>query len=59
MGKQSVMGVLQRAKTERDISRIRVQVVQDTTRETLHGTIKANVQAGCEVFTTRQRVIVD
>lgn len=55
VGKCIVLGALERAKTERDISRVRVQVVQDTTRETLHGFIKGNVQTGAEVFTDAHR----
>jgi hypothetical protein len=43
--KIAVMGILERGGT------VRLKVVPDTTRKTLHGEIKANVQQRAEVFT--------
>lgn len=55
VGKTIVMGVLERAKTEKDISKIRVAIIPNTTQGTLHGVIKHNVTLGAEVFTDAAR----
>ncbi len=55
VGKIVVLGVLQRAKCEKDVSQIRVKVIPDTTQETLHAEIKSNVTLGAEVFTDAHR----
>jgi transposase-like protein len=43
--KIAVMGILERG------GNVRLKVVKDTTRKTLHGEIRANVQEGADVFT--------
>jgi transposase-like protein len=50
VGKEVVMGILERA-TETDHSTMRAKVVADTTKDTLHTEIRANVEPGAEVFT--------
>src|SRR5437764_1257277 len=50
VGKEIVMGILERGK-EKGRSRIRAKVIPDTTRQTLHGEVKAHVTPGAEVFT--------
>jgi transposase-like protein len=49
-GKTIVMGILERA-AEMNVSNIRTKVVPDTTSNTLHAEIKANVETGAELNT--------
>jgi hypothetical protein len=63
-GKAIVMGLLERhgidksqkvvdtiGTKDKKASRVRVKVIQNTDRETLHGEVKANVTPGSELFT--------
>lgn len=49
VGKATVMGMLERK------GKVRAKVVADTTRETLHGEIKENVEQGANLFTDEWR----
>ena len=67
VGKQIVLGVLERGNTQKDengklrkkdervYSQIRVNIIPDTTQVTLHGEIKANVTEDAEVYTDAHR----
>ena len=49
-GKEIVMGILQRAK-EQEASKIRAKVIQNTSKSTLQGEIRANVEPGAALYT--------
>lgn len=52
--KTVVLGILQRSRGE-SVSRLRAGVIQDTGRATLHGAIRATIDAGATVYTDAWR----
>jgi transposase-like protein len=55
VGKDIVMGILERATNGQPASQIRTKVFPDTGRETLHAEIKASVAKGSTVYTDAHR----
>jgi transposase-like protein len=51
VGKAIVVAVLERSSEVGKTSKVRTKVAQNTTRETLHGLVKSNVQSGSNVYT--------
>jgi hypothetical protein len=49
-GKEIVMGILQRAK-DTEASKMRAKVIPNTSKETLQGEVRANVQPGAKLMT--------
>lgn len=54
VGKAVVIGVLERAAPDKP-STVRVKVAKDTSRATLHGLLKSNVESGSAIYTDAHR----
>jgi transposase-like protein len=51
VGKSIVVAVLERSETIGKSSKVRTKVAPDTSRETLHGLVKSNVETGSAIYT--------